>query len=260
MNVCLDFNKVHFATSPLSFSSGLYLAKRSKVCICECWRPQESNLKFYSCANLHCPCLQNTSNHTFRLGWALLLHWRITSTYLDILNKQLLNNENSIPAMHKLNSPSFMSQNILLTNDTCQATLLHRFIQGSIKLITGMLHVQSVPSFLIVNLRNLKLMITIIIYLDKDLKKGYPTLLLHSYTEHLLLVTTEDRMSSWTLNHGGTQHSCYALRLLVKSRVSSVQLVQFLESKNCTAALHCWHESICFEVTNFLDRNFFIKI
>lgn len=104
MNVCLDFNKVHFATIPLSFSSGLYLAKRSKVCICECWRPQESNLKFYSCANLHCPCLQNTSNHTLRLGWALLLHWRITSTYLDILNKQLLNKENSIPAMHKLNS------------------------------------------------------------------------------------------------------------------------------------------------------------
>lgn len=79
-------------------------SKRSKVSICECGRPQEDTLKFYSCVNLKCPCLQNTSNHTLRLGSFLLFYWRVTSTYLDILNKQLLNKENTIPAMSELNS------------------------------------------------------------------------------------------------------------------------------------------------------------
>ena len=104
MNVCPDFNKSHSVTCPLSFGGGPYPSKRSKVSICERGRPQEDILKFYSCVNLQCPCLQNTSNHTLRLGRFLLFYWRITSTYLDILNKQLLNKENTIPAMSELSS------------------------------------------------------------------------------------------------------------------------------------------------------------
>lgn len=119
-------------------------------------------------------------------------------------------------AWAKQQPQSFTSQNTLLTNDTCEATPLHRFIQGLIKFITGMPHMQSVSSFLTVNLWNLKLMITMIIYLEEDLKKGYPTLFF--YLEHLLLVTTGDRILTWTLNHGGTQHSSYAQRLLLKTR------------------------------------------
>lgn len=73
-------------TCPTSFGHGPNPSKRSKVSICEHGRPQEDTLKFYSCVNLECPCLQKTSNHTLSLGEFLLFYWSITNTYLDILN------------------------------------------------------------------------------------------------------------------------------------------------------------------------------
>lgn len=153
---CPDFNKSHSVTCPASFGRGPNPSMRSNVSICEYGRPQEDILKFYSCVNLECPCLQNTSNHTVSLGRVsviLLKHHKHLLRY----SQQLLNKEHSIAAMSKINSSltSLQARTQFSQMTPVKPLCCTDLNQVRIKLTTEFPHYQSVPFLFMINFSSL---------------------------------------------------------------------------------------------------------